>query len=61
MQVVNLYPDHQKTPDALYKLGVVHATLAENDTARRFLDRVQREYPDASAAGLARKYAAELP
>lgn len=61
MQVVNLYPDHQKTPDALYKLGVVHATLAENDTARRFLDRVQREHPDSSAAGLARKYAAELP
>ena len=61
MQVVNLYPDHQKTPDALYKLGVVHATMGENDMAKRFLDRVQREHPDSSAAGLARKYASELP
>ena len=61
MQVVNLYPDHQKTPDALYKLGVVHGAMGENDTAKRFLDRVQSEYPDSSAASLARKYAAELP
>lgn len=61
MQVVNLYPDHQKTPDAMYKLGVVHAALGENEVARRFLERVQREHPDSSAAGLARKYIAELP
>lgn len=60
-QVVNLYPDHQKAPDALYKLGVVHATLGENDTARRFFERVQREHPDSSAAGLARKYVSEVP
>ena len=61
MQVINLYPDHQKAPDALYKLGVVHAALGENDTARGFLDRVQREHPNSSAAGLARKYVSELP
>lgn len=60
MQVVNLYPDHQKTPDALYKLGVVYATLGDMEAAQRFLARVQREYPDSSAAGLAKKYADQL-
>ncbi|MEM7003839.1 MAG: tol-pal system protein YbgF [Pseudomonadota bacterium] len=60
MQVVNLYPDHQKAPDALYKLGVVYATLGDAEASKRYLDRVQREYPDSSAAGLAQKYAAEL-
>lgn len=61
MQVVNLYPDHQKSPDAMYKLGVVYNSLGDEDAARRFLDQVQREYPDSSAADLARKFAAEMP
>ena len=60
MQVVNLYPDHQKTPDAMYKLGVVYHTLGDAVTAKTYLDRVQAEHPNSSAAGLANKYAAEL-
>ena len=59
-QVVNLYADHTKVPDALYKLGVVHHRLGDNQRALEYLDRVQAESPDSSAAGLARKYAAEL-
>ncbi len=59
-QVVNLYADHTKVPDALYKLGVVHHRLGDNQRALEFLDRVQAESPDSSAAGLARTYAAEL-
>lgn len=61
MQVVNLYPDHQKAPDAMYKLGVVYNTLGDETSAKRFLDQVQRDHPNSAAAGLARKYAAELP
>jgi hypothetical protein len=30
-QVVNLYPDHQKVPDTLYKLGVVYHRLGDVD------------------------------
>jgi tol-pal system protein YbgF len=60
MQVVTLYPDHQKAPDALYKLGVVYHTLGDDNSARQYLERVQREHPSSSAAGLASKYAAEL-
>ena len=59
-QVVNLYASHTKVPDALYKLGVVHHRLGDNQRALEYLDRVQTERPDSSAAGLARKYAAEL-
>ncbi len=60
MQVVTLYPDHQKAPDALYKLGVVYHNLGDVVSAKQYLDRVQREYSGSSAAGLAAKYAAEL-
>ena len=60
MQVINLYPDHQKTPDALYKLGVVYHTLGDKDASRGYLERVLQDYPDSSAADLARKYLAEL-
>ncbi|MEM7100687.1 MAG: tol-pal system protein YbgF [Pseudomonadota bacterium] len=60
VQVVSLYPDHQKAPDALYKLGVVYQTLGDTETARRYLDEVQKQHPDSAAAGLAAKYAAEL-
>ncbi len=59
-QVVNLYAGHAKVPDALYKLGVVHHRLGDSQRALEYLDRVQAESPDSSAAGLARKYAAEL-
>ena len=59
-QVVNLYASHAKVPDALYKLGVVHNRLGDNQRALEYLDRVRMESPDSSAAGLARKYAAEL-
>ncbi len=60
MQVVNLYPDHPKTADALYKLGVVYSTLGDNDSAMTYLNRVQVEHPDSSAAGLAAKYSDAL-
>ncbi|MEM9621142.1 MAG: tol-pal system protein YbgF [Pseudomonadota bacterium] len=60
MQVVSLYPDHQKMPDALYKLGVVYHTLGDTAEALEYLNKVQQQYPNTSAAGLAAKYAAEL-
>ena len=59
VQVVNLFSDHGKVPDALYKLGVVYHRLGDNDSALRYLDRVLAEYADHAAARLARSYAAE--
>jgi tol-pal system protein YbgF len=60
VQVTNLYADHQKAPDALYKLGVVYHRLGDDQRAREYLNRAQTEYPQSSAAGLAQTYLAEL-
>lgn len=59
-QLLLMFADHAKVPDALYKLGVVHHRLGEEGTALGHLDRVVAEYPEHSAARLARAYAAEL-
>ena len=56
-QVTNLYPDHQKVPDALYKLGVVYHQLGDTQRSLEFLNRVRSEHPQSSAAGLAQTYA----
>lgn len=59
-QVIDLYPTHNKAPDALYKLGVVYHRQGDNQKALEFLDRVQREFPASTAAGLAKTYSSEL-
>ena len=59
-QVTNLYADHAKMPDSLYKLGVTYHRLGDNARALQYLDRVTDDYPDSAQAGLARSYAAEL-
>ena len=60
VQVVNLFADSAKVPDALYKLGVVHHQLQDVPGALHYLDRTIAEFPDHTAARLARPYAAEL-
>ena len=60
VQVVNLFTDSAKVPDALYKLGVVHHQLQDVPGALHYLDRTIAEFPDHTAARLARPYAAEL-
>jgi tol-pal system protein YbgF len=60
MKVTRQYPAHQKVPDSLYKLGVVHHRLGSTPTALRYFDDVVNRYPGTPAAGLARTYAAEL-
>ena len=59
-QVDLLYDDHPKVPDALYKLGEVYNVLGDVERAREYLNRVINDFPNSTAAGLARKYLAEL-
>ena len=59
-QVDLLYDDHPKVPDALYKLGEVYNMLGDTASAREYLTRVVNDHPTSTAAGLARKYLAEL-
>ncbi len=61
VQVVLLYGEHPKVPDALYKLGEVYGVLGDLQRAREYLERVIREHPTSTAAGLANSYLSELP
>ena len=61
VQVVLLYGEHPKVPDALYKLGEVYGVLGDMERAREYLERVIREHPTSTAAGLANTYLSELP
>lgn len=61
VQVVLLYGEHPKVPDALYKLGEVYGVLGDMERAREYLERVIREHPTSTAAGLANAYLSELP
>lgn len=57
--VATRYADHRKAPDALYKLGQIHDREGEKEDARRYMDRVVKEYGTSEAATLAKKYLAE--
>src|SRR5690554_8001834 len=54
--VATRYGDHRKAPDAGYKLGVALDRLDKKSEARRQMEQVVSDYPESSAAGLARKY-----
>lgn len=60
VQVKERWPDHNKVPDVLYKLGVVYHQLGEPGQAREHLETVREEYPDSSAARLAGSYLERL-
>jgi tol-pal system protein YbgF len=54
--VATRFSDHRKAPDAVYKLGVTHDRLGEEEQARRSMQTVIEDYPSSSAADLARKF-----
>ncbi len=60
VQVITLYPEHAKVPDALYKLGVVYHRLGDTGAALTYLDRLIAEFQSSAAASLAEAYAAEI-
>ena len=58
MLLLNQYPNNNKIPDALYKLGKVQYTKGNRDKAKEFLDRVINEYgsTNSSAVTLAKGF-----
>ena len=60
IQVLDLYPDHPKVPDTLFKLGVTYDRLGDNYRALEYLNQVRAEHPQHKAATLAAEYATEM-
>ena len=60
VQMVTLYGDHARIPEALAKLGMVYHELGNVTRALEYLERVMAEFPDHDAARLAETYAQEL-
>jgi tol-pal system protein YbgF len=54
-RVMHDYPEHRKVPDALYKAALAWHKLGNTTKGDRLLDQVIRQYPDSSAARLARE------
>jgi tol-pal system protein YbgF len=54
-KVMDNFPESDKVPDALLKIGFAFEHVGLTDDARVFLDEVQRRYPKSSAARLARE------
>jgi tol-pal system protein YbgF len=59
-RVLEKYPQGNKVPDALLKVGFCHLALGSTDVARQTLARLVREFPRHGAATLASAKLAEL-
>jgi tol-pal system protein YbgF len=59
-RVVEKYPQGNKVPDALLKVGFAHLALGSAEVGRQTLEQVVRSYPRHEAAALANAKLAEL-
>ncbi len=55
-QLVAQFPQHQKSADALYKLGLTWEATGEHEKAREVMNRVITLYPGQSSARLAKDF-----
>jgi tol-pal system protein YbgF len=59
-EVSNQYPDSDKVPDALLKMGYSYLNMGQKSNASFYLETLKERYPDSKAAELAQKKLAEL-
>jgi tol-pal system protein YbgF len=59
-RVMERYPQGNKVPDALLKLGFCHLALGSTDVAKQTLEQLVRSYPGHGAATLATAKLGEL-
>jgi TolA-binding protein len=52
-RVIEQYPQSDKVPDALLKIGYSQVELGDRSAARTSLQEVMRQFPDTTAARLA--------
>lgn len=53
--VINDWPQHGKVPDSTYKLATVEQRLGRHERAEAMFRQVVEQFPDSSAASLARQ------
>ena len=53
--VVEDFSGHNRTPDSLYKLGLIELTLLNKEAADSYFSMLIQEYPNSGAAELAKK------
>lgn len=58
--VLEKFPASPKVPDALLKTGIIQQDAGKNEQARMAFARVLKEFPNSSAAALAKKRLAQL-
>ena len=51
--VVRVYPNGNKAPDALYRIGQIHLRRGNSARAQAYFDKVREQFPDTAAARLA--------
>jgi tol-pal system protein YbgF len=56
LTVSEKFPESVKRADSLFKIGVIDEYLGELASAKDFYQKVLKEYPNSSAAGLAQKH-----
>ena len=56
VQVMTLFPDHRKVPDAAFKLGKVHHLMGDCSKAKALLSDVVEQHQGKSVAKLASSY-----
>jgi tol-pal system protein YbgF len=59
-RVIERYPNGNKVPDALLKVGFSYLALGSVEAGRQTLSQLQRSYPRHEAAGLAASRLAEM-
>ncbi len=59
-RVVTQYPGHQKSADALLKLGYVYEASGDNQKALTTFQQVQQQFPNTAVAQLANTKASQL-
>ena len=55
-QVVTQYPQSNKVPDAMLKLGIVNQKMGDQAKANDWFMKVIKQYPDSNAARMAKSY-----
>lgn len=51
-RIVDTYPDNERVPDSLYKLGVIAQQSNQLDRAKELYERVIADYPNSQSAKL---------